>query len=170
MVLGRFAKKEAKSFKAFTHGDMQIVVSTIGGEQHTVDVKRSDSINNVKFKLQHKSGIHRADQQLIFGVEQLEDWRSLSSYNIQKGSTLHVVIMVIRIFVRISTEQTIALDVRPSDTIENVKAKVQENVCLRDGFKIYYPAQDRVVLGETLSLYYCGVVDGDTLHTTLIDY
>ena len=111
---------------------MQIFVKRKDGntiKTITLDVEPSDTIENVKAKIQDKTEIPPELIRLIFGNVQLEDNKTLADYNIQNEDIIYHVLRLRggnQIFVKTLIGKIIDLDLEICDTIDNVKSKIQD--------------------------------------------
>ena len=113
---------------------IHIFIKIFTGKTLTLEVESSDTTCKVKEKIQDKEGIPTYQQMLVFEEEMVEDCSPLAIYNIQKNSTLHMILRFtgMRIFVNIFEGNAIMLEVKSSDTIDNVKGKIHDKEGIPD--------------------------------------
>jgi len=140
---------------------MQIFIKTPTGKNITIEVKHTDSIGDVKVKVEEKEGIPYGEQRLIFGLEQLQNGHTLAYYNITKESTLHLVMSLSegsRIHVRTKAHKSTKVYIDDSAKIKDVKAKIHDQESIpSDQQKLFCRSQE-LKDEHTLTYYdiHCG--------------
>lgn len=104
---------------------MQIFVKFLNGRTITLEVRESDTIYDVKAKIEDKEGIPAGHQRLIFVDEELVGSCTLGDYYVQEQSTIRLVLRGMHIFVKSLSDDIMAtLEVEKEDTVYSVKAKI----------------------------------------------
>ncbi|XP_078150637.1 ubiquitin-NEDD8-like protein RUB1 [Carex rostrata] len=147
---------------------MQIFVKTLRGKTITLEVQSSDTIEDIKSRIQEGLVISANQQRLIYGGKQLEEGRTLADYNIQRNSTLHLTLRLsggTTIKVKTLTGKEIEIDIELTDTVDKIKEHVQE----KEGIP---PLQQRLIFtgkqmadNKTAAEY--NIQGGDVLHLVL---
>ena len=146
---------------------MQIFVKTLIGKTITLQVGPTTSIVNVKTMIQEKEGIPPDIIRLNFAGKLLEDCRTLSDYNIEDESTVYVFLHLrggMKIFIKMALDNTISLEVKPSDTIEIVKSKIQDMEGIPSGQ--YYLTASGKQLEDDRTLFSYRIANGSMLNMT----
>ena len=152
---------------------MQIFIRNLQGKTKTLDVESTELVESVKVKVNSIEGIPTDEIRLIFTGKQLEDGRMISEYNIEKESTLHLVLRLrsipppFHIVVKTATNEFLKLEVKAMDTVYNVKQKIQlmnPSIPLNEQSLIFggYSLQD------DSTLHFCNIREGSILHVVFL--
>lgn len=123
------SKQSALHLVLGLRGSRQVLISIVVDLAITLEIKSNDKIKSVEAKMEEEKGIWFYKQRLILCCTPLDYCRNLLKYNLLKKSTLYLVLRsrgTVKISVRTLTGKEIKLDVDLSDTIENVKLKIQD--------------------------------------------
>ena len=107
----------------------EIIIKTLSGKTISIQISKYATSEELKYLIQDKEGISPDQQRFVFGGKYLEDGLMLSDYNIQKGDVVHLVLRLsggMLVYIKGMTGRTFTIEVGPSETIGELKNKIQD--------------------------------------------
>ena len=110
------------------NSNIKICIKMLTGKSFDLEVNQTDTIKIIKDKINTKENIPPEQQRLIFAGKTMEDEKTLCDYSIKNESTLHLVLRlksVKKLTIKTNIGKTLYIDFNPSDTIKNIKKKIE---------------------------------------------
>ena len=145
-----------------TRGGFQLFIKTFTGQTIRLEVLQFDTIEMIKSKIQNIQGLHipMLFQNLIFAGATMDDNYTLSDYNIQRESTLHLVLRKVIIMVEVDGGKPEKLQVNAVDTVGSIKAQLRQKVPTSNDCLLYSkttPSDEMRLLNDSMTLAECGI-------------
>ena len=103
-----------------------ITINTLDGDQIELEVDPTEPMSGLKKQLEDKSGLPASNQRLFFQGQDLDDKKCPADYNMKPGSELDLEPKSIKITLDMPDGSTKEVEIAPSDTLDNIKAKIAE--------------------------------------------
>ncbi len=146
----------------YIRGGFQLFIKTFTGQTIRLEVLQSDTIEMIKGKIQDIQGLHipMLFQNLVFAGATMDDHCTLSDYNIQRESTLHLVLRKVIIMVEVDGGKPQSLQVNAVDTVGSIKAQLRQKVPTSNDCLLYSkttPSDEMRLLKDSMTLAECGI-------------
>ncbi len=145
----------------YIRGGHKVFVKMPDGKTICLEVDQTDTVAIIKAKIQACLKIPSLFQGLVFAGRHMDDNLTLGQYNIQRESTIHLVLRKVVILVEIGGVQSISLSVTCTDTIASIKNKLKDKVPITSRDWLLYAKapfdNDMILLDDLMTLTECDI-------------